>query len=64
MTRAWKPEKSFILRTAFTINIWTAWRRRALIPAFAPDSGLKIVYTPLNGAGNKLVRKILARDRR
>lgn len=24
-------------------------------------SGLKIVYTPLNGAGNKLVRKILAR---
>lgn len=25
------------------------------------DSGLKLVYTPLNGAGNKLVRKILAR---
>ena len=24
-------------------------------------SGLKVVYTPLNGAGNKLVRKILAR---
>lgn len=25
------------------------------------DSGLKVVYTPLNGAGNKLVRKILSR---
>lgn len=25
------------------------------------DSGLNIVYTPLNGAGNKLVRKILSR---
>lgn len=25
------------------------------------NSGLKVVYTPLNGAGNKLVRKILAR---
>lgn len=25
------------------------------------DAGLKVVYTPLNGAGNKLVRKILAR---
>lgn len=25
------------------------------------DSGLKVVYTPLNGAGNKLVRKILNR---
>ncbi len=25
------------------------------------NSGLKIVYTPLNGAGNKLVRKILSR---
>lgn len=25
------------------------------------DSGLKVVYTPLNGAGNKLVRKVLGR---
>lgn len=25
------------------------------------NAGLKVVYTPLNGAGNKLVRKILAR---
>ncbi|MGN0469706.1 MAG: phospho-sugar mutase [Acutalibacteraceae bacterium] len=30
-------------------------------PGICKDSGLKIVYTPLNGAGNKLVRKILAR---
>ena len=30
-------------------------------PGVCADSGLKIVYTPLNGAGNKLVRKILAR---
>lgn len=30
-------------------------------PGVCVGSGLKIVYTPLNGAGNKLVRKILAR---
>ena len=30
-------------------------------PGVCAGSGLKIVYTPLNGAGNKLVRKILAR---
>ncbi len=31
-------------------------------PGICKDSGLKIVYTPLNGAGNKLVRTILARS--
>lgn len=30
-------------------------------PDICKGSGLKIVYTPLNGAGNKLVRKILGR---
>ena len=30
-------------------------------PGTCKDSGLKLVYTPLNGAGNKLVRKILSR---
>lgn len=28
-------------------------------PGICKDAGLKVVYTPLNGAGNKLVRKIL-----
>ena len=31
-------------------------------PGICKGSGLKVVYTPLNGAGNKLVRKILARN--
>ncbi len=30
-------------------------------PGICIDSGLKVVYTPLNGAGNKLVRKVLDR---
>lgn len=30
-------------------------------PGTCKGSGLKLVYTPLNGAGNKLVRKILSR---
>ena len=30
-------------------------------PGICKGSGLKVVYTPLNGAGNKLVRKILNR---
>ena len=30
-------------------------------PGVCSGSGLKVVYTPLNGAGNKLVRKILDR---
>ncbi len=30
-------------------------------PGVCKDSGLKVVYTPLNGAGNKLVRKVLGR---
>ena len=28
-------------------------------PGICKDTGLKVVYTPLNGAGNKLVRKVL-----
>ena len=31
-------------------------------PGICKGSGLKVVYTPLNGAGNKLVRRILARN--
>ena len=34
---------------------------QSVSPGVCMDSGLKIVYTPLNGAGNKLVRKILSR---
>ena len=30
-------------------------------PGICKDADLKVVYTPLNGAGNKLVRKILGR---
>lgn len=36
-------------------------QKQAINPGIAADAGLKIVYTPLNGAGNKLVRKILGR---
>ena len=36
-------------------------RKQSVNPDVCKDSGLKVVYTPLNGAGNKLVRKILSR---
>ncbi len=36
-------------------------QEQSVNPGICKDSGLKIVYTPLNGAGNKLVRKILKR---
>lgn len=35
--------------------------RQAINPGICNDAGLKVVYTPLNGAGNKLVREILKR---
>ena len=34
---------------------------QSVSPGVCKDSGLKVVYTPLNGAGNKLVRKVLSR---
>lgn len=34
---------------------------QSINPGICKNSGLKLVYTPLNGAGNKLVREILAR---
>lgn len=34
---------------------------QAVNKGICKNAGLKVVYTPLNGAGNKLVRKILAR---
>ena len=34
---------------------------QSINPGVCQDAGLKVVYTPLNGAGNKLVRKILKR---
>lgn len=34
---------------------------QSINPGVCKDAGLKVVYTPLNGAGNKLVRKILSR---
>lgn len=36
-------------------------QEQSVNPGICENSGLKIVYTPLNGAGNKLVRKILGR---
>lgn len=35
--------------------------RQTINPGICNDAGLKVVYTPLNGAGNKLVREILKR---
>ncbi len=37
-------------------------QNQSVNPGVCEDSGLKVVYTPLNGAGNKLVRKILGRN--
>ncbi len=36
-------------------------QEQSVNPGICKNSGLKVVYTPLNGAGNKLVRKILSR---
>lgn len=36
-------------------------QQQSINPGVCKDAGLKVVYTPLNGAGNKLVRKILQR---
>ncbi len=36
------------------------WNSR-LTPAFCKGADLKVVYTPLNGTGNKLVRKVLGK---
>ncbi|MGI5895903.1 MAG: phospho-sugar mutase [Oscillospiraceae bacterium] len=36
-------------------------QRQSIHPELIPDAGLRVVYTPLNGAGNKPVRKILDR---
>ncbi len=36
-------------------------QEQSVNPGVCRGSGLKVVYTPLNGAGNKLVRRILAR---
>ena len=36
-------------------------RKQSVNPDMCRGSGLKVVYTPLNGAGNKLVREILSR---
>ena len=36
-------------------------QEQSINPGVCKDAGLKVVYTPLNGAGNKLVRKILQR---
>ena len=34
-------------------------KAQSIHPELCPESGLKVVYTPLNGAGNKPVRRIL-----
>ncbi|PWL73210.1 MAG: phosphoglucomutase [Clostridiales bacterium] len=36
-------------------------QQQSIHPELIPDAGLRVVYTPLNGAGNKPVRKILDR---
>ncbi len=36
-------------------------QEQSVNPGVCKGSGLKVVYTPLNGAGNKLVRKVLSR---
>ncbi len=36
-------------------------QQQSIHPELIPDAGLRVVYTPLNGAGNKPVRKILGR---
>ncbi len=36
-------------------------QEQSVNPGICKGSGLKVVYTPLNGAGNKLVRKVLSR---
>ncbi len=35
-------------------------KKQSVNPGICENSGLKVVYTPLNGAGNKLVRRVLA----
>lgn len=35
-------------------------KKQAVNPGICRGAGLKVVYTPLNGAGNKLVRRVLA----
>lgn len=36
-------------------------QQQSIHPELIPDAGLRVVYTPLNGSGNKPVRKILDR---
>ena len=36
-------------------------QQQCINPELAASSGLKVIYTPLNGAGNKYVRRILGR---
>ncbi len=35
-------------------------KKQSVNPGICQGAGLKVVYTPLNGAGNKLVRRVLA----
>lgn len=35
-------------------------KKQAVNPGICKGAGLKVVYTPLNGAGNKLVRRVLS----
>jgi phosphoglucomutase len=41
-------------------DYFTAVKQQSIHPELCAKAGLKVVYTPLNGAGNKPVRKILA----
>ena len=35
-------------------------KKQSINPGICKNAGLKVVYTPLNGAGNKLVRRVLS----
>lgn len=50
--------------TYVTEDVYTAYlenvKAQQVNPGICGNSGLKVVYTPLNGTGNKLVRRVMA----
>ena len=56
-----KTGKIVYIEDSFYDKYLDCLEAQSVNPGVCADSGLKVVYTPLNGAGNKLVRKILAR---
>ena len=56
-----KQGKIVFIEESFYDRYLDCLEAQSINPGISADSGLKVVYTPLNGAGNKLVRKILDR---